>query len=274
MEKQQYNELRDAAARWLNGKRDFDKGIAILEKAQFKPGVINVLKRHGSQGPCAMERLEYHIGTFMKVWFDKSLAEDTDLQLGVVDGQKVASDDEDVALMSDDMEQKMHAMPKKISDVVAQYRDAYIARDKAFKELKSMPEDNGEDTVKRREELSNEMEKQADKMDRLYPVYRKFLDTGEVTDPEPEPAEPKKRVNIEDGLADIETMRKHELRRLRHSLRVKIMRAKNMLDFQTETKQDVLNPMPDGLNRIKYESKIKRLQGELAKIDVEIAKRS
>ena len=50
---------RQAAIDWLNGKRDFDAGIKVLEESKFKPGVVAKLKRVGVNGPEAKARLVY-----------------------------------------------------------------------------------------------------------------------------------------------------------------------------------------------------------------------
>lgn len=270
----EYKVMREKAVKWINSaKRDFNDGIAILEEAKFKPGVIAILKRQGVAGPSASERLIYHMRTFIKVWFDERLAEDTDLELGVVKGIEVkAEKKEAVPMFSEEMTARMASMPDDVAELVRKYRNSYIERDKLFKALQDVPEDNSPENKEIRKKLSDKIEAETELQDKLYIVYDGWFRTGKLVHVETE--EKKKRVMLEDGLAEIDSMSKHQLRKLRKSLATKIARAKNMLDFQSETKQPALNPLPAGTARIKFESKIERLTGELKKVEVEIAKRA
>ena len=65
---------------------------------------------------------------------------------------------------------------------------------------------------------------------------------------------------------------KEELQKLRKSVATKIGRAKNMLEYQQETKAESPNPMPESPKRVKYETKIANLSRELEQIDYAIAK--
>ncbi|MDO4755848.1 MAG: hypothetical protein Q4A54_05860, partial [Parabacteroides sp.] len=65
---------------------------------------------------------------------------------------------------------------------------------------------------------------------------------------------------------------KEELQKKRKSVATKISRAKNMLEFQQETKGATPDPMPESPKRLKYETKINNLSKELERIDYAIAK--
>lgn len=52
---------------------------------------------------------------------------------------------------------------------------------------------------------------------------------------------------------------------------IKIVKARNMLLYQTEKKQKKENPMPEGPKRIKYEKKIEKLLKLISQIDLKIA---
>ena len=64
---------------------------------------------------------------------------------------------------------------------------------------------------------------------------------------------------------------KEKLQKMRKSVATKILRARNMLEFQQESKADKPNPMPECPKRVKYETKIANLTEELEKIDYAIA---
>lgn len=267
-----YNELRDKAMKWLKSSRDFNVGLLILQEAQFRPGVVGVLVRQGASAPSAAERLKYHIRQFIDLWSDKDLAADTDVKLGVVEGKELANDNASVSLIGDKMKEELEAgkYPDDVSNIIRDFRAAYVERDKLHRELADMPTDNNAATVEKRKALSDKMEELTDKMDRIYPRYKAYIETGTL---ESEPAEDtSKRVNIEDGLKNLESLNKDELQRLRKSIWTKIKRSKNMLNYQQETEGDELNEMPNGKKRVKYESKIARLSKEFERIEMAIAK--
>ena len=64
---------------------------------------------------------------------------------------------------------------------------------------------------------------------------------------------------------------KAELQKQRKSIVTKISRAKNMLLYQKETKQEQENPITDPKKVAKYQAKIDRLTQELNDIDMQIA---
>ena len=271
-----YDKLRDAAIKWLNGKRKFNEGIAILNKAGFKPSVMRVLERHGADGPAAAERLEHHMRDFIKLWFDKKLGEDTDVVLGVVNGKaEMADRAEEPKLMSDEMGKKLDngSYPESVADLIRTYRADFIMRDKTMRKMAAVPEDNNEENVALRKQYSDMIQKLTDQMDKAHLQYRAYLDNGVL--PSEEPAEPEKpkRVNLEKEAENMEQMSKADLQRVRKSLVDKIRRAQNMLDYQQEGKGEEPNPLPAGKRRIKYESKIARLREAVDEVEIEIAKR-
>ena len=280
-----YPALRNRAMAWLKSKRNFAEGIAILKEAGFRPQVVRVLERNGSANNGAKERLEYNIRDFLKVWCHAELGKDTDLVLGVVDGKEVATatpvkavvnSSTEPKLMSKEMGERVESgvYPTPVASLIKLFRQAYVSRDRLFRELQSIPEDNSDEHVERRKQISDEMQRLSDEMDKIYPSYLAYVERGEL------PAEPMadahaektRRVSREDDLARLDTLDKKGLLRLKKSLSTKISRAENLLDYQQEAKGEALNPLPDGPKRIKYESKIKRLRAELDKVVIAIAK--
>ena len=65
-----------------------------------------------------------------------------------------------------------------------------------------------------------------------------------------------------------------ELKKLKKNTTSKLVKAKNMLDYQKESKQPDLAPMPDGPKRAKQEKRIKQLTEFIEKIDYRIVELS
>ena len=281
---------RQAAIDWLNGKRDFDEGIKVLEESKFKPGVVAKLKRVGAKGPEAKARLIYLMRSLIQAWAmpEEEATDNIDPATGVdADEEMAIHTDSSVAYINMAIEKLTvdpEAFPKRIASVIREYADAYKRRDILHKQLADLPEDNGEETVAKRKELSNEIQAKTELMERMYPLYEKFLSLNEdITEEDiqslehstddTESTDEKDSSGYESGTGNLDGRTKEELQKLRKSVATKIGRAKNMLEYQQETKADEPNPMPESPKRVKYETKIANLTIELEKIDYAIAKK-
>lgn len=280
---------RQAAIDWLNGKRDFDAGIKVLEESKFKPGVVAKLKRVGVNGPEAKARLVYLMRSLVQAWAmpEGEAADNTDPATGVDANEEMAihtdSSDAYINMAIEKLTVDPEAFPKRIASVIREYADAYKRRDILHKQLADLPEDNGEETVAKRKELSNEIQAKTELMERMYPLYEKFLSLNEdITEEDiqslehstddTESTDEKDSSGSESGTGNLDGRTKEELQKIRKSVATKIGRAKNMLEYQQETKAESPNPMPESPKRVKYETKIANLSRELEQIDYAIAK--
>lgn len=280
---------RQAAINWLNGKRDFDSGIKVLEESKFKPGVVAKLKRVGEKGPEAKARLVYLMRSLVQAWaMPEEVANDN------IDPATGVDANEDTTIYTDSSEAYINmaiekltvdpeAYPKRIASVIREYADAYKRRDILHKQLADLPEDNDEATVAKRKELSDEIKAKTELMERMYPLYEKFQSLKEdiseediqsleqPTDDNESNDEKDSSIN-EPGVGNFDGRTKEELQKIRKSVATKIGRAKNMLEYQQETKAETPNPMPESPKKVKYETKIANLTKELEQIDYAIAK--
>lgn len=280
---------RQAAIDWLNGKRDFDAGINVLEKSKFKPGVVARLKRDGVNGREAKARLVHIMRSLVQAWAmpDDQLNDNTDPATGVdADEQPTIVTDSSDAYINMAVEKLMvdpEAYPKRIAAVIREYADAYKKRDILHKQLADLPEDNDEATVAKRKELSDEIKAKTELMERMYPLYEKFQSLNEDISEEDiqsleNPTDDTQSIDekdssvIEPGVGNLDGRTKDELQKIRKSVATKIGRAKNMLEYQQETKAETPNPMPESPKKVKYETKIANLTKELEQIDYAIAK--
>lgn len=273
-------EYRQKAVDWLNGTRDFNEGIQILEESKFKPGVVAKLKKHGVNGPEAINRLKFLMRELIQAWAmpDDQLADNVDPYTGLdADSDtKDHSDNEAMKLVEAIklLDVGEHIFPTNISAVIREYANAYKRRDALHKQLFDMPEDNDEKTMQARAELSDQIAELSDLMEKLYPLYEKYQTEGkDISDEDMKMLEgagddPKIRDTPE---VDYSKLSKEDLQKARKSVSTKISRARNMLEYQQEAKAEVTNPMPDCPKRVKYESKIANLSADIEKIDYAIA---
>lgn len=133
-------------------------------------------------------------------------------------------------------------------------------------------ETNDDETVEKRRSVSDQMKRLSDEMDVLYPQYEAFVATGTVPT---QVSAPDKEDGGEDaaGDGDLDGMSKEELAKMRKSVATKIQRARNMLLYQSETRQDAENPMTDEVKKAKYQAKIEALTPRLKEIEVALAKK-
>ena len=280
---------RQKAIDWLNGKRDFDAGIKVLEDSKFKPGVVAKLKRVGIKAPEAKSRLVYLMRSLVQAWAmnDEEVVDNTDPATGldaeetttIVTDSSAAS----IQMAAEKLEAEPNAFPERISSVIREYASAYKTRDKLHKQLAELPENNEPDVMEKRQELTKQIAEKTDLMEKLYPTYQKYSSLNEdISEEELKQLEHDNdnstNAEASDNEGGVESdnsyvgKSKQELQKLRKSISTKIGRAKNMLEYQQETKKDTPDPMPESPKRVKYETKIANLTAELEQIDYAIAK--
>ncbi|MBQ8242306.1 MAG: hypothetical protein IJZ40_02340, partial [Bacteroidaceae bacterium] len=264
---------RQKAIDWLNGKRDFDAGIKVLEDSKFKPGVVAKLKRVGIKAPEAKSRLVYLMRSLVQAWAmkDEEVVDNTDPATGL-DAEETAtivtdSSAASIQMAAEKLEAEPNAFPERISSVIREYASAYKTRDKLHKQLAELPENNEPDVMEKRQELTKQIAEKTDLMEKLYPTYQKYSSLNEDISEE----ELKQLEHDNDNSTNADASEneggvesdnsyvgksKQELQKLRKSISTKIGRAKNMLEYQQETKKDTPDPMPESPKRVKYETKI------------------
>ena len=258
---------RQKAIDWLNGKRDFDAGIKVLEDSKFKPGVVAKLKRVGIKAPEAKSRLVYLMRSLVQAWAmnDEEVVDNTDPATGLDEDSATIVTDSSAAyiqMAAEKLESEPNAFPERISSVIREYASAYKTRDKLHKQLAELPENNEPDVMEKRQELTKLIAEKTDLMEKLYPLYEKYLSLNEDISEE----ELKQLEHDDDNSTNADASEneggvesdnsyvgksKQELQKLRKSISTKIGRAKNMLEYQQETKKDTPDPMPESPKRVK-----------------------
>lgn len=269
------------AVDWKNGKRDFDKGIELLRSARFRPAVVNKLEKDRNR-PDAPERLLVNMNALISAFCTPGteLLQDTDPDLHVFEGKEDTTTQEPTAeagILSHENDEG------NIGLIVKRYADLYRQRDAAFNQLKKVGESNDEPSCFLRQQLTEQIERATDEMERIYPYYQKFTETGVQPSEadvvvattvlmndqgtEISPSEPEQSV-------DILSLSKDELVKLQYNLAKRIQRTKNKLLYQNENKLPEENPLPDGPKRIKLEKRIISLEQELERVKLKIAELS
>lgn len=270
------------AVDWKNGKRDFDKGIELLRSARFRPAVINKLVKDRNR-PDAPERLLVNMNALISAFCTPGteLLHDTDPDLHVFEGKEDTTTQEPAAesgILSHENDEG------NIGLIAKRYAALYRQRDQAFNQLKKVGESNDEQSCILRQQLTEQIERCTDDMERIYPYYQNYIETGEQPvdsqvvaaaffedlnreEQGAPPSEPEQSV-------DILSLSKDELVKLQYNLAKRIQRTKNKLLYQNENKLPEENPLPDGPKRIKLEKRIISLEQELESVKVKVAQLS
>ena len=268
---------REEAINWLNSKsRAFEEGVAILEESGYKPGVVRRLKTIG-ETPVNREHLVENIRQYLRHLGQE--VEDTDADMGVINGEEpqVLESENDGQDSLITLADKIEAGEKedfdaKCGELLITYAKAFRQREQCHRMLLEVPEDNTEENVAKRKEISDDIDRLTDKLERIYPLIKNYIDNGVVPSYE-ETNEADEENTTDDKTADLAALTKDELKRMLKSAKTKILRKTNMLLYQQETKAEQENPLPECPKRTKYETAIAELQKDVEQLEYAIARK-
>ena len=268
---------REEAINWLNSKsRAFEEGVAILEESGYKPGVVRRLKTIG-ETPVNREHLVENIRQYLRHLGQD--VEDTDADMGVINGEEpqVLESENDGQDSLITLADKIEAGEKedfdaKCGELLITYAKAFRQREQCHRMLLEVPEDNTEENVAKRKEISDDIDRLTDKLERIYPLIKNYIDNGVVPSYE-ETNEADEENTTDDKTADLDALTKDELKRMLKSAKTKILRKTNMLLYQQETKAEQENPLPECPKRTKYETAIAELQKDVEQLEYAIARK-
>ena len=268
---------REEAINWLNSKsRAFEEGVDILEESGYKPGVVRRLKTIG-ETPVNREHLVENIRQYLRHLGQE--VEDTDADMGVINGEEpqVLESENDGQDSLITLADKIEAGEKedfdaKCGELLITYAKAFRQREQCQRMLLEVPEDNTEENVAKRKEISDDIDRLTDKLERIYPLIKNYIDNGVVPSYE-ETNEADEENTTDDKTADLDALTKDELKRMLKSAKTKILRKTNMLLYQQETKAEQENPLPECPKRTKYETAIAELQKDVEQLEYAIARK-
>ncbi|WP_334166660.1 hypothetical protein [Phocaeicola paurosaccharolyticus] len=298
-----YIEARRAAIKWLNGKREYNEGVLILQQSGYKPIVVSKLMRHGEK-PHTKEKLEYEIRQMIQVWYNPSNPrfEDCDIDDDEPADDETENDNNDndgnndvneetatEIIAAAENEEKKEAdenhYPEAVAKIIYDFRDCYNTRSKLHRQLFELGELNTPEVIASRKEIATSIRALSTRMSKLSDLKKRF-DTNamvptdeEMDDLYAEPKEEKKEDDDEpadEKKADIESLSLEDLKKRKANIKSNICKANNMLMYSSSTKpkDGKENPLPECPSKVKYTNKVTTLTSELEKIDYRIAELS
>lgn len=261
-------EFRQKAVEWLNSKdRNFDKGLSILKNAGYKPYVVGNFEKNRNRGDIPkklLAEIRLYIRYCSNPQADNPIHED---ELPFVDPEQSFETNIEKLLSNE--------YPPLVKQLLTECRDLYTGRSIMHKDLKAVGEQNDEKSTAERKRISAMIDASSRRMDILWPVFEEYRESGKEPDVSlfEKPFDPASVVvappKVENGLDLPDNIEK--LKKMSENWRTKLLKAENMLEFQTVRKGTKPNPMPDGPKRIMQEKKIVKLKEEKEAIDLKIA---
>ncbi len=281
---EEYFEARSEAMKWLGlkqDKRNFAAGLKILVKSGYKPNVQKLLVRKGEL-PWTMEKLTSCLRDVVQVYYNPDDPRFDDVPdadiLNDKTGEKPTVDkQDDFARLSGSAD--FQNMPEVMQTLIRNYSDAYKQRARLARQRYELGESNDEQSVEKRKTLGESIDRLTNYMDILIAMREKYEKDGVLPDMDtlnnaPSAAEVKEEDEKQEKSVDYKSMSTDKLKTRRKSLTNQITRKENMLLYQSETKQDEENPLPDSPKRVKLEKQIENLKAEKSKVEYELAERS
>ena len=281
---EEYFEARSEAMKWLGlkqDKRNFAAGLKILVKSGYKPNVQKLLVRKGEL-PWTMEKLTSCLRDVVQVYYNPDDPRFDDVPdadiLNDKTGEKPTVDkQDDFARLSGSAD--FQNMPEVMQTLIRNYSDAYKQRARLARQRYELGESNDEQSVEKRKTLGESIDRLTNYMDILIAMREKYEKYGVLPDMDtlnnaPSAAEVKEEDEKQEKSVDYKSMSTDKLKTRRKSLTNQITRKENMLLYQSETKQDEENPLPDSPKRVKLEKQIENLKAEKSKVEYELAERS
>lgn len=281
---EEYFEARSEAMKWLGlkqDKRNFAAGLKILVKSGYKPNVQKLLVRKGEL-PWTMEKLTSCLRDVVQVYYNPDDPRFDDVPdadiLNDKTGEKPTVDkQDDIARLSGSAD--FQNMPEVMQTLIRNYSDAYKQRARLARQRYELGESNDEQSVEKRKTLGESIDRLTNYMDILIAMREKYEKDGVLPDMDtlnnaPSAAEVKEEDEKPGKSVDYKSMSTDKLKTRRKSLTNQITRKENMLLYQSETKQDEENPLPDSPKRVKLEKQIENLKAEKSKVEYELAERS
>lgn len=281
---EEYFEARSEAMKWLGlkqDKRNFAAGLKILVKSGYKPNVQKLLVRKGEL-PWTMEKLTSCLRDVVQVYYNPDDPRFDDVPdadiLNDKTGEKPTVDEQDgIARLSGSAD--FQNMPEVMQTLIRNYSDAYKQRARLARQRYELGESNDEQSVEKRKTLGESIDRLTNYMDILIAMREKYEKDGVLPDMDtlnnaPSAAEVKEEDEKPEKSVDYKSMSTDKLKTRRKSLTNQITRKENMLLYQSETKQEEENPLPDSPKRVKLEKQIENLKAEKSKVEYELAERS
>lgn len=244
---------------WLDSERNYQEGVRLFSLHSHNA----VLKRiFPNKEVRYANKLAYELG--------KLIARQSDAELKRIPNMKPSplkpsptpekqEPQDSIFLSSGNSDQ-----PKVIRRIMAEFSELYKLRSMAHNQMKRVPPDNRSENVTVRRNLVTQMAQYSNRMDELFAAHKSWTETKTVPDEDilfppvlgPEP------VQTEASVKDLTKIRLNLMKSMNSDL--------NQLNYNSNRKQPIPNPMAPGPKRLQLEKRIKTKQQRIDELKLEI----
>lgn len=267
-----YSAYRKQALKWIdNEKRTFKEGLTILQAYGYKPVAVGNVARRGENNDFAKRKLIALMYEFIRLWHRPSMEDQDEKPELEVKEDPAPLAEKEINDLCDEQ-----GYPEIMRRVIHEFYALLEERRKLHAAAAAI-EGNDSESVSKRKDLLDTVESISERMDYLWAIKSKFEQDKIV------PGEDLFEVKKEDSPADQDDKENDtipegasvdDLKTLKKNTNTKLIRARNMLDYQQTTKAETTNPMPEGPKRVKYEKKVEALTAFIKDIDYKIVELS
>ena len=265
-------EMRNKVVAWVNSKsKDLTTGLEILKETEYKPHVCENFISNQKRADIP-KKLDCELRLYLRYYANPTseIHKDEELEDQEVIDAKILGNIE--------KELQNEEYPPIVKRLLFEYSGSYNMRSISHNDLKAIGEGNSDEECAKRKAVLFFIDSQSMRQDAYWKAFEAYKADGtipteelfvadytpeEKSDPEPEAGKKEKEFIMAD---DLETLKKQS-----DNWRIKISKADNRLNFQSDKKEDKPNPMPEGPKRITVEKRIAQLTAEKLQIDTKIA---
>jgi len=242
-------ELKNQITKWLKNDPDYNSGLALLVQACKNKTLVRNLSRKNTPKNLSKIRWELNksIGNI-----SRSIPGSADLK------KKMDSAGSTASQAGEKLSEIIQTYPVTIQSIIKTTGVLSSNRDKLHRKLKEIPEANTADNIAKRKEIRELIKESSDLLQYLYDLKNRFF-TEKIVPTEDElkfPQAIKKAPKVTKP-DPIENMSEAELLKKRTNVRSRLTKKKNKLLYQSVSKKDKENPMPEGAKREHLAAQIK-----------------
>lgn len=227
--------VKEKIEKWLSSGEDFNSGIAILRETGKYSSLVRII----SNRPWRYAgKLKYEL---MKL-------------AGLQSAPPVPSLNTPKPPVSDPV------LPSIISRIIKEHSEAYITRSRIHEQMAKL-QGNSEEIVSQRKALSDAIALLSPRIEQLYAAKEAFYKENIL------PLEQDLFPEVHENPLPVDV---NVLKKQKKNLQSANVKDQNYLDYQAETRSDILNPLPSGPRRTKIEKRILSRKQQIEAIDQKI----
>jgi hypothetical protein len=248
--------MKESISAWLNSDRNFDTGISLLHKYGNKRLAFNLSgneKKYTSKLAYHLARmLGYNIARAQKISLENRKAVSY-VHLPAGKKRKPSAGSR--------KKKSGKQLPSHVRRLIHELNELFNDRAILHKQLGRIPEENTDENVSRRKEISDRMKEISDQMEKLYTAKDDYFSAGKLPDltvlfPDFKKGDAKKKQMNGAGLM-----------KRKKNLESSMTKDRNLLKYQSKIKLEYEDPMPEGPKRNVIENRIRNKQKELDEIN-------